>query len=120
MEHNYTQFKPKHHGRPLVYRRLDIELYNYIVEYFKLNKVAPTIRDMANHFRTAKGKATSTSTIKNRLDKLERGGLITLSEDQYHRKVEIVGGEVVTIFIPPPQKYTPRVGQRVIPQAASQ
>ena len=60
------------------------EIYKYIVEYVKIKKYAPTIREIAN----AVG-LNSTSTVYNHLKKLEEAKYIKRDEDK-PRTIEIL------------------------------
>lgn len=69
------------------------EIYKYIVEYVKIKKYAPTIREIAN----AVG-LNSTSTVYNHLKKLEEAKYIKRDEDKprtieiLHEDIEFVEG----------------------------
>jgi DeoR/GlpR family transcriptional regulator of sugar metabolism len=52
-----------------------VEIYRYILEYYKRHMFVPTVRDMSDHFQC------STSTVHLRLKELEEKGDIIRKKD---------------------------------------
>ena len=92
-------------GRPKRYTEKEVDLYNYICQYFAEFSMCPSIREMM-----AAVGFSSTSVTNYSVGKLVDGGYLLRDENREQRQFIPVGAEVIYF---PPEQTGPVVGEAV-------